>query len=239
MTAIAIVLAGGSGSRVGTDLNKVYLPVGQRPLLQYSLETMDRSPSIDEIIVVARPDECRQATQVVADGVKAKRAQVVVGGQTRHMSELAGLNAIQNSIADGTVNTVAIHDGARPFMTTDLLGRVLEAATSHGGAIPALPIDQPVYRVGRGELSLLVSGGLRRVQTPQAFGAQDLLAAYEESVRAGFEGLDTADTVQHHSAIKVRIVPGDPRNLKVTFADDVIFAEQLALMWNDGSWAHP
>jgi len=236
LTAAAIVLAGGSGSRVQADVNKVYLPIRDRDMLEYSVETVVRSPRITDVVLVVRGDDRANAELLIGRIMASKITQVAIGGPSRHLSELAGLHAIRDRIESGAIDVVAIHDGARPFMTLQLLESVLDAAAVHGGAIPGLEIDEPLYRSESGGVSTLPGDRLRRVQTPQAFRAKELLAAYEASVVAGFEGVDTAEAVERFSDLDVHVVPGDPRNIKVTFVEDFFTAEEYALAWSKGSW---
>jgi 2-C-methyl-D-erythritol 4-phosphate cytidylyltransferase len=236
MSVAVIVLAGGSGARIGREVNKVFLPLGKRVTLGYSLATMDRASLVDEVVLVVR-DEDRTAAEAVVTGCSAtKPPTIVTGGMSRHQSELAGLEAIAPAIEAGQIELVAIHDGARPFASLPLLQAVLEAASAHGGAVPALPIGERLYRKAGDRLVLLASDSLRRVQTPQAFRAGPLLAAYRMASAAGFEGIDTAETVQRFAGTVIATVPGDPRNIKVTFVEDFFTAEDLALRWEDGVW---
>lgn len=236
MSVAAIVLAGGSGSRIQRDVNKVYLPIADRDMLEYSLETMDRSPRISQVALVVREEDRSHAEMLIAETMPSKLTHVVAGGPSRHLSEIAGLRAFQADIEAGDIDIVAIHDGARPFMTLELLDRLIDTAVASGGAIPGLPIEEPLYRTGPDGLTLLHPSSMRRVQTPQIFHALPLLHAYEASLETGFEGVDTAETVERFTDLVVRIVPGDPRNIKVTFVEDFFSAEEYALEWEKGAW---
>jgi 2-C-methyl-D-erythritol 4-phosphate cytidylyltransferase len=232
----AIVLAGGSGSRVQRDVNKVYLPIRERDMLEYSLQTMGRSATVDLVLLVVRSEDRGLAENLVAEMAPAKLTNVVVGGATRHASEQAGLEALAPAIEAGDIGVVAIHDGARPFMTTDLLESVLAAARRAGGAIPGLRPEEALYRVDGRTAHVISRETLRRVQTPQAFRARPLLDAYRRAAEAGFEGVDTAETVERFSDLEIAVVPGDPRNIKVTFVEDLFQAEEYALVWDTGGW---
>jgi 2-C-methyl-D-erythritol 4-phosphate cytidylyltransferase len=232
----AIVLAGGSGSRVQRDVNKVYLPIRDRDMLEYSLETMERSPRISQVVLVVREEDTGRAETVIGETMTSKLSHVVIGGASRHQSELAGLRAVAAAIEAGEIEVVAIHDGARPFMTLELLDGIIDAAIVHGGAIPGLPIEEPLYRNTGEAVTLLPPNSLRRIQTPQAFLAAPLLHAYEQSVAVGFEGVDTAETIERFTDLEIHIVPGDPRNIKVTFVEDFFAAEDYALEWDKGRW---
>ena len=151
----AIVLAGGRGSRIQHDVNKVYLPIGERDMLEYSLETMCRAASVDRVVLVVRGEDRARAENLIAEIVPAKLTNVVIGGATRHESEQAGLEALATDIMSGDLGIVAIHDGARPFMTLDLLEATIAAARERGGAIPGLRVHETLYRVDNGDTQAL------------------------------------------------------------------------------------
>lgn len=232
----AIILAGGSGSRVQKEINKVYLPISNRDMLEFSLETMDRSPFIERIVLVVRDEDRPNAELLIAETMPSKLTDVVIGGATRHESEEAGLEQLAPFIDDGSIEVITIHDGARPFMTLDLLASVIETASSAGGAIPGLEVEEPLFRRTEDGIDLLDQTLLRRIQTPQAFHASPLLDAYRKARSAGFQGVDTAETVERFSDLIVSVVAGDPHNIKVTFIEDFFAAEGYALQWEKGRW---
>jgi 2-C-methyl-D-erythritol 4-phosphate cytidylyltransferase len=236
MTTAAIVLAGGSGTRSQQIFNKVYIPIRERPMLAYSLETFDRSESVGRLVLVIRDDDRQVAERVLAETPISKPTAVVAGGASRHQSEQAGLLALANAIETGEIDLVAIHDGARPFMTLELLEQVIGEARAHGGAVPGMPVEPPLYRISETMVEPLSSDTLRLVQTPQVFRAAPLLAAYRKAAEVGFEGVDTAETVERFSDLEVALVAGDPRNLKITFIEDFFEAEDWAEMWDKGGW---
>ena len=233
----AIILAGGSGSRIQKEINKVYLPINDRDMLEFSIETMDRSPLVERIVLVVRDEDRPSAELLIAETMPSKLTDVVLGGASRHESEQAGLAQLAPAIEQGSIDVVAIHDGARPFMTLELLGEVVSAARSTGGAIPGLEVEEPLFRHVNDGVEPLVQETLRRVQTPQAFHAAPLLDAYRQAEAADFQGVDTAETVERFSDLEVVIVPGDPHNIKVTFVEDFFAAERYALEWDKGRWA--
>lgn len=236
MAAAAIVLAGGSGSRVDPAVNKVYLNLADRIILGYSLETMQLCSLVDHIVLVVRPVDRPRAEEVVAQTGITKLYSIVNGGAARQESELAGLEAIAPEIESGAIDLVAIHDGARPFATMSLVEAVVSSARSHGGALPALPVEESLYRISDGTAEPLAATTLVRVQTPQAFAAGPLLAAYRAAAIAGFSGFDTAETIERFSTVAVKAVAGDPRNIKLTFVEDFFVAEELAGRWQAGRW---
>lgn len=232
MTATAILLAGGAGTRLQQATNKVYLAVGDHPLLRWSLMSLLDSALVDDAVLVIRDEDAGHARQALDDRLEARVRAIVTGGSTRHASEAAGLEAIAADIDAGTIDVVLIHDAARPFVSGTLIARTVATARRVGGAVPALPLEATLVRVDRGQLhGGLMAGHVRRVQTPQAFAAQPLLAAYRAAAVEGFTGSDTAECVLRYTSLEVAAVEGDPDNVKVTYAEDLAHAQQLATRW--------
>jgi 2-C-methyl-D-erythritol 4-phosphate cytidylyltransferase len=236
MAIAGIVLAGGSGSRVHRDVNKVFLTLAEREMLAYSLDTMDRASEIDELVLVVREEDRSMAERVISETGLSKLIAVVAGGDSRHQSEWHGLEALASEIESREIEIVAIHDGARPFMTTEILHATIEAARKHGGGVPGMPIDGPVYERTEDGTVALPHQRLRRMQTPQSFRAGPLLAAYRQAASEGREGVDTAETATRYSDLAIEVVPGDPRNIKVTFVEDIFRAEEYAAAFARGAW---
>lgn len=238
--AAVVLVAGGIGSRIGAPTNKVYLPIRDRAILLYSLETLCLCASVTEIVIVVRPDD----TDVVASLVDAPllseatpdttRIRTAHGGATRHDSEWNGLVALRPEIEAGEVDVVAVHDGARPFASRALVERVLAQAGETGGAIPGSPIEGPLYSLD--ENRFVAASDHAWAQTPQAFAAAILLDAHTAAHRDGFSGKDTAEVVQRYTSQSITLVAGDPRNIKVTFQADLDRAEVLAADWRAGAW---
>lgn len=239
MVAAAVVLAGGSGTRLGAGRNKVYLSLAGRPVLAWSLATFARMPEIGPIVLVVRPADHAAAHALLRadDPPGLVDVEVVDGGTTRQESELCGLRRLADRITAGEVDAVLVHDGARPLMTEALARAVLDAARVHGGAVPGVPCGElaVVETVTESDgpcdpederLTGPAPSGLVAVQTPQGFRAAPLLAACDAAARAGFVGTDTASYVERFSRLSTRWVPGDERNIKITYPSDLRVAEQ-------------
>ena len=233
---VAIVMAGGSGTRTGLDGNKVYLPLGGRIALELPLATLAASAHVGAIVMVVRTGDEAAAADVVGRADAGKVVAIVPGGVTRHLSEQQGLAAVRG-LAD-TFSHVLIHDGARPFLTAALLDALVRAACDAGGAVPVLPFAEPIVVEGAGgALTSLPTDDLVRVQTPQVFARGPLLDAYTAALADGFDGVDTAEVVERYApGLACAAVPGDPRNIKVTTRDDVVRAEALAARFDAGRW---
>ena len=218
-----VLLAAGSGTRVGAATNKVLLPLCGEPVLAWSLRTVTALPYVERLVVVVRPEDAEEVGALVrahlADG---REAVLVTGGETRHASEERGLAPLREDVAAGRVEVVAVHDSARPLAEGALFDAVVRAADRHGAALPARPQQGVVTADGRTHVT-----GLLGVQTPQAFRAGALLDAYARAATDGFTGTDTASCVAAYAGLSARAVPAPATNLKVTFPEDVALAERL------------
>ena len=218
-----MILAAGSGTRVGAATNKVLLPLGDAPVVAWSVRAALAVLGVRRIVLVARAGEESAVHDAVAPVLGAQEVLLVTGGADRHDSEWRALQVLATEIDAGEIDVVAIHDGARPLASPALFHAVLEAAMEHGGALPA---DSFPGLIGA-DLTA-VGGDLVGVQTPQAFRAQPLLAAYRAASADGFRGTDTAASFARYAAGRIAAVASGPGNLKITFPDDVRVAERLA-----------
>jgi 2-C-methyl-D-erythritol 4-phosphate cytidylyltransferase len=226
---VAVVLCAGQGTRLGAGMNKVFVPIHGKPLLAHTLDVFQRAAAVDEVIVVAHPaevDRCR--TEVVAPWALTKVRAVIAGGATRHLSEWQALTHLQPRIRSEAVAQVLMHDGARPLVAAADLMALLDALRWVPGAIlvdlaasgELLATDGEVLR------PLPTGGQLGRAHTPQAFLARVLLDAYERANDDGFEGTDTAASLERLGLPVAAVVSSMP-NLKVTTPDDLVRAEVL------------
>jgi 2-C-methyl-D-erythritol 4-phosphate cytidylyltransferase len=230
--AAVVVLGGGSGTRLGAGVNKVYLPLAGRRVISWSLQWAAQVPQVSTFVLVVRPEDVPLAEEVLHREARGLDVRLVVGGASRHESEHAGLVHLAPYVEAGEIDVVAVHDGARPLAGPALFRSGVSTAEAVGGAVPALPATGilPVGPDGAPHPDGQAPPAperLARVQTPQAFRAEDLLAAYSGAMREGFQGTDTASTVERFSDLVVRTVAGSRTNLKVTYPHDLFLAEQL------------
>ena len=209
-----VLVAAGSGDRLGADRPKAFVALGARVLLAESLERLDASPWVDAIVVAA-PEDWEEAAIVLAEElVASKVAAVVTGGASRADSVRSALGAVPE---DALV--VIVHDAARPLVEDDVIARVLAPLVEgYDGAVPGLAVADTVKRVEGGVVAeTLDRTGLVTVQTPQAFPAHVLRAAY-----AGEPGpaTDCAALVEQRGG-RIRVVDGDRRLLKITTPADL------------------
>lgn len=223
-TAVA-VLAAGSSTRVGGEVNKVLLPLAGLPTLVWSLRTALELDGVHRVVLVVRSEDRSDVEEVIIPHLGRRDLWLVDGGSTRHASEANALAALRSDIECGEIAVVAIHDGARPLASADLWARTIAAAASSGGALPVLRLRGLVPR----DAATALPAELMGVQTPQAFRADTLLAAYDAADRDGFTGTDTASCLTRYTELPIVAVPGEAANVKVTWADDVPQAEVLLL----------
>lgn len=228
MPAAVVILAAGSGTRVGAGANKVLLPLGEVPVLAWSVRTALTVAEVRRLLVVVRPGEEDDVAAALTPHLGDREVGLVPGGSTRHASEWAALRALAPEIEAGEIDVVAIHDGARPLAGADLFTQTIAAARTHGGAIPVVPLTGLLPRDPAAADGITLPPELAGVQTPQAFRAPDLLAAYRAADAEGFDGTDTAATWSRHTDLPVAAVPSTARNLKITFAEDLPLALRLA-----------
>jgi 2-C-methyl-D-erythritol 4-phosphate cytidylyltransferase len=224
MSAAAIIVAGGQGARMGAGVNKVFRKVDGRSILERSLDLFDSSLSVDEIVLVARPSDLPQCEPLRQRFSKLR--QVVPGGDLRHRSEFAGLQALAARIDAGEVETVLVHDAVRPFASRGLIERLLAGVGDDIGCIPGLPVGRTAALVADG----WIAGYPRNiwtVQTPQAFRASWLLEAHNKAARQGFVGTDTASVVEWAGG-SVAVIEGEADNIKITTPQDLKRAERIA-----------
>ena len=220
-TVASVVLAAGSGTRFGHDINKVWLPLNGRHIISRSLTNAAANFKDARIILVINPADEEFARKALAADAMPTSIEIVYGGASRHESEFNALQYLKPAIDAGDIDIVLIHDGARPLATPELFSAIADGAANHGGAIPTIALDAREMDSTREE-------SVARVQTPQGFKAQPLLAAYEKSVEEGFVGTDTAACMEEFfPEVKILAVPGDVFNFKITYPQDSAIAERL------------
>jgi 2-C-methyl-D-erythritol 4-phosphate cytidylyltransferase len=216
----AIIVAAGSGDRLGADRPKAFARLGGRPLLAESLERLDASDWVDAIVVAA-PEGWEEPAILLAEELSAgKVAQAVTGGASRAES-------VRLAIADvpAVAAAVLVHDAARPLLPPEVIDRVLEPlGEGWEGVVPVLPVADTIKRVERDQvLETLVRDGLVAAQTPQAFAADVLRAALAGAIDSAS---DCASLVEARGG-RVKAVEGDPRLKKVTTAQDLLAVESM------------
>ncbi len=222
----AVILAGGRGSRMHSDIQKQYMLLNGRPLISYALEVFERSCADDLVLVTGAGEAEFVQKEILPQLGLTKLRRIVTGGKERYHSVYEGLKALQNC------DYVLIHDGARPLVTEAIISRAVQAAVRDDACVVGMPVKDTI-KVSDAEdfaESTPDRSRLWQVQTPQAFsyllvrGAYDRLMA-DEALQTGIT--DDAMVVEHLSGTKVRLVEGSYENLKVTTPEDLVLAEAL------------
>ncbi len=216
---------------MGAATSKVLLDLGGRPLLDHSLEVLQKWGRADRLIIVARPRD----REAVEDSVGRRpwindRSTVVEGGSERRDSVLAGLRVLEEA---GGVQTVLIHDAARPFASAALFDRVCAQASKSGAAAPGVEIRDTLRRQSEdGRLITVSREGLWAIQTPQGFELSLLLRAHRSQPnRAATDDAVLVESLGH----RVDLVPGESLNFKITSPDDLRLAQALLATWKGGA----
>lgn len=226
---IALILSGGTGNRLGADIPKQYITVGDKPIISYCIECLSRHKRIDAIQITAAPEWQGRISRWLAradEGGKF-RGYSLPGGN-RQLSILHGLEDIRGYAADS--DWVLIHDAARPMLPRQLVDNCLDAARGHEGAVPVLPMKDTVYfsEDGHTVSSLLKRDALYAGQAPEVFR---LGKYYEANKRLSPQQIlqvngSTEPAVM--AGMDMVMIPGDERNFKITTKEDLDrFAEML------------
>lgn len=220
----AIIPAAGRGERMRSSHPKVFTPLLGKPLLAWTLEPFLRA-GIFSSILIACPPEHRECVRTIIGERAAGQSDVrlVAGGQVRQESVLNCFKEIP-----GDAELIAIHDGARPLVTLQLIRDVLERAKQNGAAIAAVPCKDTVKVCDEQGIVIntLERAGLRAVQTPQCFKRTILAAAFEKAHKDGYVATDEATLVER-IGVPVYTVMGAHENIKVTTPEDIILCEQI------------
>ena len=221
MTVVALIVAGGSGERLGREGGKQMLEIAGRPVLARTVDAFERSTSVDAIVVVAHPDRVAEYRTGAVDVVGSRKVIAVVpGGASRQESVSCGLGALPDD-----ADVVLVHDGARPAVTPELVDGVVRTLTENG-ELDGVVVGHPVYDTLKlvDESGMVVGTADRSAfwaaQTPQVFRADVLRGAYTRAAALGETGTDDAALVERASG-RVAMYLGPRTNLKVTVAEDV------------------
>ena len=218
-TCGAVIVAAGSASRMG-GIDKVMAPLQREPMILRTVRTFQECDAVSEIVIVTREDLIIPISNLCKDMPKVKA--VVVGGKSRQESVHLGLNALSNK-----VKLAAVHDGARPLITWQVIDRAIRAANTYGAAAPAVPVKDTIKVVeGRVVKNTPDRSTLFAVQTPQVFDFDLLRGALKKAEQDGAQVTDDCSAVEL-MGFKVKIVEGDERNIKVTTPMDLKIAEML------------
>jgi 2-C-methyl-D-erythritol 4-phosphate cytidylyltransferase/2-C-methyl-D-erythritol 2,4-cyclodiphosphate synthase len=212
----AIIPSAGEGRRMG-GVPKLFLPLAGQPLILHTLRPFLRNPHIKEIVLAVREEDLEKAQCLL----KEYPVKIIVGGKVRQETVRLALEAIDQSL-----ELVAIHDGARPLLSPQLLQACLEAGEKFGAVVPALPIYETIKRGEDWVEETIPREGLFTIQTPQVFRWELIREAHKKAYEENYVGTDDASLVER-MGIKVRMIRGEKTNIKITDPEDLEVAEML------------
>ncbi len=230
----AIVVAAGSGTRMGGARPKQYLDLGGRPVLSRTLEAFEKSILVQAVVVVIPPGDVAYCWQeAIRPYGLSKVRQVVEGGKRRQDSVRSGLKALGSEYP-----IVVVHDGARPLVSPDLIDASVEAMRDARAVITAVPSRDTLKEVDHSGFvkSTLERERIWMVQTPQVFRFEDLMAAHQRAVEKGFTEAPDDSVLVERLGIEVKVIQGSSLNIKITTPEDLDLAGAiLSIKQGDGA----
>ena len=216
-----VVVAAGSSSRMGFD--KVLADVGGLPVIVRCLKSFEKAPSVSEVVVVTRTDLVPEVARLCQDFGLSKVVKVIRGGEDRTQSARLGTLECASK-----AKFIAIHDGARPFVTVQVIEDAVAQAAVNGAAAPAVPVKDTIKAAHDGLVErTLDRTELYAVQTPQVFDGDLIRAALQKAVDDGVSLTDDCAAVER-LGMRVALTPGDERNIKLTTPADLLIGEILS-----------
>ena len=218
MTNYALIVAGGSGSRMNATVPKQFLLLNEKPVLMHTIELFHEYDNAMEIIVVLPEAQFPLWKNLCREYKFSIRHQLVAGGSVRFESVKNGLSRIQD---DGVV---AIHDGVRPLVSLETIGRCFEIARLKGNAIPVMPVIESLRMIDGENSKAVDRSSFVTIQTPQVFNVSEIKAAYNQLFSEAFT--DDASVLEAAGSA-INLVEGNIENIKITHPTDLIFAGML------------
>ena len=216
----AIIVAAGSSTRMGRD--KITADLCGQPVIVRTVRAFCSAECVSEIIVVTSADRLGRLSAMCAEYGLSKVRRVVVGGQSRMESVMRGLDAVSRKCT-----LAAIHDGARPLITTELIGQTVLLAQKAGAAAPGVPVKDTVKKICGGVIECTIDRqSLTAVQTPQVFDADLIKGAIADAARHKIECTDDCMAVER-IGFRVCVCRGEYENIKLTTPEDFLIAEQI------------
>lgn len=228
MRFVAVILAGGIGSRVGGETPKQLLPLADgRSILEHSIDAFEASPCIDEIAVVMHPEWLKEAETMCRRNTWHKLTKIIPGGAERWESSWNAIKAFTSSSSlHGEVECgILLHDAARPFVSQRIIADVCQALETHEAVTVAVPVTDTLYRTEANQVQEIPDRKtFMRAQTPQAFHMDLIAEAFENAIQKGYITSVTDDVAvlkAFNPSIPVFIVPGEEANKKITYPEDI------------------
>lgn len=223
MKIAAVIAGGGRGKRMGSKENKLFIEIGGTPLLLLTIKVFDSVDIIDEMVITVPADEIERTKALIEKHAAGKVARVIAGGPTRQSSVSNGIQALAPD-----TDIVVIHDGARPFITKEIIMRAVGSLEGCKAVVVGMPVKDTIKTVDSSEVvvNTIDRNLLWQAQTPQVFDAELIKNAYVLAQKSGFEATDDASLVER-TGERVKMIRGSYENIKVTTPEDIIIAEAI------------
>jgi 2-C-methyl-D-erythritol 4-phosphate cytidylyltransferase len=218
----AVITAAGAGTRMGGGPKKEYRTVRGKPVLAHTLTGLLGTGRFSLIVITLPQADLGLAGELLSRYAPLDRVLLTPGGSTRQESVRLGLSALERALRADPPTHVLIHDGARPWITPELVERVIKGTVRYGACLPVTPIVYAVKAVDRDGFveRHLDRSGLAAAQTPQGFEFRGILEAHRKAVDEGYLGYDDTELYGRYVG-RVFTIPGDPANIKITYAQDL------------------
>ena len=220
MKEYAIIVAGGSGSRMQSEIPKQFLPLAKKPILMHTIDAFRKYSNSISIIVVLPKLAVNSWNELCKKHAFVDHLTIVEGGETRYQSVKNGLKSITTEDS-----LVAIHDGVRPLIDVEIISNSYRLAQIHGCAIAAMPLKESLVILEKNRIQSIDRTRYRSIQTPQTFQTKLIKAAYD-SIKEDAALTDDASVAEKYG-MKIMLFEGSYKNIKVTTPEDLLVAEAL------------
>lgn len=227
MRNVAVILAGGTGSRMGASVPKQFLKIAGRLVIEHTIDAFDTHELVDEIAVVIHPSYTRQMQEILTRNKWKKNCRLLEGGNERYLSSLAAIRAYEGE----TEVNLLLHDAARPWVSQEIIDRVTEALKKHEAVGVGVPSTDTVWEVRCGSIVAVPDRrNIWRAQTPQAFRLPIIREAYRRALNdPHFQATDDCGVIlMYMPQTQVFLVEGSVENVKLTYAQDVSIPSRIA-----------
>ncbi|WP_105619880.1 2-C-methyl-D-erythritol 4-phosphate cytidylyltransferase [Vallitalea okinawensis] len=223
MKCTVIIPAAGQGRRMNSDKKKQFINLKGKPILVWTIEKFQQHDAIDEIILVTSSDEIDYCTKEVVDAYGLTKVKhIIVGGTERQSSVFEGLSFVDEGI-------VLIHDGVRPFITTEVIDNAIQQTKKFGACAVGVPVKDTIKYVGEDGtiINTPQRSKLWAVQTPQCFRIDLIKSAHQKALEEGYLGTDDTVLVERYLKIPIKMINGSYNNIKITTIEDIAFGEKI------------
>jgi 2-C-methyl-D-erythritol 4-phosphate cytidylyltransferase len=222
MKVVAIIVAGGIGKRFGNNRPKQFIELGSKPIISYTLEKFQSSTKVNGIVIAVHSEWYNYTKELVEQSNLSKVVNIVLGGKSRQESVASALRVQQVQESE----IVLIHDAVRPFLTVELIDKVVDTTEEYGAVLPCIQVKDTIKEIRSGTIKTLDRSKLLSAQTPQGFWTDSITNAMNEAIAVNFEATDDASLLEF-KGFKIKNIDGEENNIKITTPLDLKLGEIL------------